>query len=194
MNPLWPGHPYPLGATFDGSGVNFALFSEVADAVEVCLIADDGTETRVGLTEVDGHVWHGYLTGIEPGQRYGFRVHGPYDPANGHRCNPAKLLLDPYAKAFDGQIDGDGSLYSYDLNSPAKFNDADSLGHTMLSVVVNPFFDWGHETPPPSSMTRTRWVTRCCPWSSTRSLTGATTGRHGTSTTTPSSTRPTSGA
>ena len=148
MNPLWPGHPYPLGATFDGSGVNFALFSEVADKVEVCLIADDGTESRVELTEVDGHVWHGYITAVEPGQRYGFRVHGPYDPAHGHRCNPAKLLLDPYAKAIDGQIDGDGSLYSYDLSSPANFNGADSLGHTMLSVVVNPFFDWGHDRPP----------------------------------------------
>jgi glycogen operon protein len=148
MNPLWPGHPYPLGATFDGSGVNFALFSEIADKVEVCLIADDGTETRVTLTEVDGHVWHGYLTAIEPGQRYGFRVHGPFDAANGHRCNPAKLLLDPYAKAFDGQIDGDGSLYSYYLGDPSKFNESDSLGHTMLSVVVNPFFDWGHDRPP----------------------------------------------
>jgi isoamylase len=148
MNPLWPGHPYPLGATFNGSGVNFALFSEVADKVEVALIADDGTETRIELTEVDGHVWHGFVPGIEPGQRYGFRVHGPYDPPNGHRCNPAKLLLDPYAKAFDGQIDGDGSLYSYYLGDPAKFNDADSLGHTMLSVVVNPFFDWGHDRPP----------------------------------------------
>src|SRR5450631_759073 len=148
MNPLWPGHPYPLGATFDGSGVNFAIFSEVADKVEVCLVADDCTETRVELTEVDGHVWHGYMSAIQPGQRYGFRVHGPYDPANGHRCNPAKLLLDPYAKAIDGQIDGDGSLYSYDLSAPAKFNDSDSLGHTMLSVVVNPFFDWGHDRPP----------------------------------------------
>jgi glycogen operon protein len=148
MNPLWPGHPYPLGATFDGSGVNFALFSEVADKVEVCLIDDAGAETRVELTEVDGHVWHGYVPAVEPGQRYGFRVHGPYDPANGHRCNPAKLLLDPYAKAIDGQIDGDGSLYSYDLGTPAKFNEADSLGHTMLSVVVTPFFDWGHDRPP----------------------------------------------
>ena len=148
MNPLWPGHPYPLGATFDGSGVNFALFSEVADKVEVCLIAEDGIETRIELTEVDGHVWHGYILGIEPGERYGFRIHGPYDPGNGHRCNPAKLLLDPYAKAIDGQIDGDGSLYSYDLGKNAKFNSADSLGHTMLSVVVNPFFDWGHDRPP----------------------------------------------
>jgi glycogen operon protein len=145
---IWPGHPYPLGATFDGSGVNFALFSEVADRVEVCLIADDGTEARVELTEVDAYVWHGFVPGIEPGQRYGFRVHGPFDLANGHRCNPSKLLLDPYAKAFDGQIDGDGSLFSYDLDNPASFNEADSLGHTMLSVVVNPFFDWGHDRPP----------------------------------------------
>jgi isoamylase len=148
MNPLWPGHPYPLGATFDGSGVNFAIFSEVAKKVEIALIADDDTETRIELTEVDGHVWHGFILGIQPGQRYGFRVHGPYDPANGHRCNPAKLLLDPYAKAIDGQIDGDGSLYSYDMGDPASFNDADSRGHTMLSVVVNPFFDWGHDRPP----------------------------------------------
>jgi len=145
---IWPGYPYPLGATFTGSGVNFALFSEVADKVEVCLIADDGSETRVELTEVDGYVWHGFVPAIEPGQRYGYRVHGPFDPVQGHRCNPAKLLLDPYAKAMDGQIDGDTSLYSYELSDPTKPNDADSLGHTMLSVVVNPFFDWGHDRPP----------------------------------------------
>ena len=145
---IWPGHPYPLGATFDGSGVNFALFSEVADKVELCLIADDGAETRIELTEVDGYVWHAFVPTIQPGQRYGFRVHGPYDPSNGHRCNPAKLLLDPYAKAIDGQIDGDSSLYSYKLGDPLVFNDEDSLGHTMLSVVTNPFFDWGHDRPP----------------------------------------------
>ena len=144
----WPGEAYPLGATYDGSGVNFALFSEVADAVELCLVGDDGTETRVPLVEVDGHVWHAYLPAVQPGQRYGYRVHGPYDPGSGHRCNPAKLLLDPYAKAIDGQIDGDPSLFSYDLGDPETFNDADSLGHTMLSVVVNPFFDWGHDRPP----------------------------------------------
>jgi len=148
MDHIWPGHAYPLGATFDGSGVNFALFSEVADKVEVCLIADDGAETRVELTEVDGYVWHGYIPTIQPGQRYGFRVHGPFDPSNGHRCNPAKLLLDPYAKAIDGQIDGDDSLFSYKRGDPTTFNDTDSLGHTMLSVVVNPFFDWGHDRPP----------------------------------------------
>ena len=107
---LWPGHPYPLGATYDGAGTNFALFSEVAEVVELCLIDDDGTERRVELSEVDGFVWHGYLPSVGPGQRYGYRVHGPFDPGQGQRCNPAKLLLDPYAKAIEGQIDGDESL------------------------------------------------------------------------------------
>ena len=93
-------------------------------------------------------MWHAYLPGLQPGQRYGYRVHGPYDPENGHRCNPAKLLLDPYAKAIDGQIDGDESLFSYRFGKPEEFNAEDSLGHTMLSVVVNPFFDWGHDRPP----------------------------------------------
>ncbi|HEU5486701.1 MAG TPA: glycogen debranching protein GlgX, partial [Microlunatus sp.] len=144
----WPGRPYPLGASFDGTGVNFALFSEAASRVELCLLDDEGTETRVELTEVDGSVWHAYLPGIQPGQRYGYRVHGPYDPQNGHRCNPAKLLLDPYAKAIDGMVDGDESLYSYRFADPTKFNDDDSAGHTMLSVVVNPWFDWGHDRPP----------------------------------------------
>src|SRR4051794_40476881 len=145
---IWPGNPYPLGATFDGSGVNFAVFSEVAERVELCFIDDDGAETRYDLTEVDGYVWHAYVPNLQPGQRYGYRVHGPYDPANGHRCNPAKLLLDPYAKAIDGQIDGDEALFSYRFGKPDEFNADDSLGHTMLSVVVNPFFDWGHDRPP----------------------------------------------
>ncbi len=145
---IWPGHAYPLGATFDGSGTNFALFSEVADRVELCLLDADRTETRVDLPESDGFVWHGYLPDVQPGQRYGFRVHGPYDPANGHRCNPAKLLLDPYAKAIDGQIDGHSSLFSYDFANPKKQNTEDSAAHTMVSVVVNPFFDWGHDRPP----------------------------------------------
>src|SRR5918993_1073777 len=144
----WPGKPYPLGATFDGSGVNFALFSEVAERVELCLIDENNAETRLDLIEVDGFVWHAYLPRVQPGQRYGYRVYGPYDPANGHRCNPRKLLLDPYAKAIDGQIDGDESLFSYRFGDPKAFNDDDSLGHTMLSVVTNPFFDWGHDRPP----------------------------------------------
>ena len=145
---IWPGNPYPLGATFDGGGVNFAVFSEVAERVELCLIDDKGAETRYDLREVDGYVWHAYVPNLQPGQLYGYRVHGPYDPENGHRCNPAKLLLDPYAKAIDGQIDGDEALFSYRFGKPEEFNADDSLGHTMLSVVVNPFFDWGHDRPP----------------------------------------------
>ena len=153
---VWPGRPYPLGATFDGSGVNFAIFSEAANRVELCLIDDptDGsvgagpTETRVEVTEVDGSVWHAYLPSVQPGQRYGYRVHGPFDPSRGQRCNPSKLLLDPYAKAMDGMIDGDESLFSYRFSDPNVYNDLDSLEHTMYSVVVNPFFDWGHDRPP----------------------------------------------
>jgi isoamylase len=143
-----PGRSYPLGASYDGSGTNFALFSEVAERVELCLIGDEGEETRVDMPETDGFVHHVYLPGVQPGQRYGYRVHGPYDPAQGHRCNPAKLLLDPYAKAVEGQVDGDESLFSYRFKNPKRFNDDDSLGHTMLSVVVNPFFDWGNDRHP----------------------------------------------
>ena len=145
---IWPGSPYPLGATFDGAGTNFAIFSEVAERVELCLIDSAGGEERIPLTEADAFVWHGYLPRIGPGQRYGYRIHGPYDPSWGHRCNPAKLLLDPYAKAIEGQIDGDESLFSYTFEDANAFNDADSLGHTMLSVVVNPFFDWVNDRPP----------------------------------------------
>ncbi|MBA2465541.1 MAG: glycogen debranching protein GlgX [Nocardioidaceae bacterium] len=145
---VWPGHPYPLGATYDGSGVNFALFSEVADKVELCLIGDRGAETRVEMQEADAYVHHVYLPGVVPGQRYGYRVHGPFHPETGHRCNPAKFLLDPYAKAVEGQIDGDESLYSYRFAKAKTYNDDDSLGHTMLSVVVNPYFDWGNDRHP----------------------------------------------
>ncbi|SDB79958.1 glycogen operon protein [Raineyella antarctica] len=147
---VWPGRSYPLGATYDGAGVNFAIFSQVAEPgdVELCLIDEAGVETRIQLPESDGFVHHAYLPGIQPGQRYGFRVHGAYDPENGHRCNPAKLLLDPYAKAITGQIDGDESLFSYRFDDPEQFNDDDSLGHTMLGVVVNPFFDWGNDRHP----------------------------------------------
>ncbi|HEY0890800.1 MAG TPA: glycogen debranching protein GlgX [Nocardioides sp.] len=143
---VWPGQPYPLGATFDGSGTNFALFSEVAERVELCLFdeAADGRleETRVELREVDAFVWHGYLNGVQPGQRYGYRVHGPWDPANGHRCNPSKLLLDPYAKATVGEIDWDPCLFSYRFDAPEERNDDDSAQHMTLGVVVNPYFDW----------------------------------------------------
>ncbi len=148
---IWPGSAYPYGATYDGSGVNFALFSEVATSVELCLIADDGTERRVTLPEVDGFVWHGYIPGLIPGQRYGFRVHGPFEPAAGHRCDPTKLLLDPYARAIDGVMDVHPSVFSHPLGAhdvSGATNGLDSLGHTLLSVVINPFFDWGHDRPP----------------------------------------------
>ena len=139
---VWPGSPYPLGATFDGSGTNFALYSDVADKVELCLLDKDRTETRVELTEVDARVWHAYLPNIEPGQRYGYRVHGPYDPSKGLRCNPAKLLLDPYAKATEGAVEWGQPLFSYTFGDEASFNDEDSVANMMLGVVVNPFFDW----------------------------------------------------
>jgi isoamylase len=143
---IWPGTPYPLGATFDGSGTNFALFSEVAERVELCLfeVGPRGkvTETRVEVTEVDAYVWHCYLPTVQPGQRYGYRVHGPWDPANGLRCNPNKLLLDPYAKATSGEIDWDQSLFGYDFGDPDSRNDDDSAAHMTHGVVINPFFDW----------------------------------------------------
>src|SRR3954468_23148415 len=143
-----PGHPYPLGATYDGTGVNFSLFSEAAQKVELCLFDEEGHETRHELPEVTSFCWHGYVPALQPGQRYGFRVHGPFEPSQGHRCNPSKLLLDPYAKAIDGQIDGDQSLFSYDFKDPNAVNPDDSLRHPMLSVVVNPFFDWGNDRAP----------------------------------------------
>ncbi|WP_439029167.1 glycogen debranching protein GlgX [Gordonia terrae] len=227
--PVWPGTPYPLGATYDGVGTNFSLFSEVAEAVELCLIDQDGKERRIRLEEVDGYCWHCYLPNIGPGQFYGFRVYGPYDPAQGLRCDPSKLLLDPYGKAFHGEFDGDASLFSYPLPTPPDETDSDgspenhtpgdettesatpgddsaedtpvvdgdpdsgdepagadgqggdadspsdsaqasddapeqsqaapepepnpmpqldSLGHTMLSVVINPYFDWQNDRAP----------------------------------------------
>jgi isoamylase len=145
---IWPGQPYPLGATYDGTGTNFAIFSEVAERVELCLLDEERAETRITMDEVDAFVWHCYLPGITPGQHYGYRVYGPYDPAAGHRCDPSKLLLDPYAKAIQGQICGDESLYSYRFNDPSQRNTADSSAHTMTSVVINPYFDWGHDRPP----------------------------------------------
>ena len=145
---LKPGHTYPLGATYDGAGTNFSLFSEVAEKVDLVLVAEDGSQESVTLGEVDGFVWHGYLPDVGPGRRYGFRVHGPYQPDQGNRCNAAKLLLDPYAKAIDGQIDGDESLFGYRFKNPEKQNDADSLGHTMLSVVTDTSFDWGEDRSP----------------------------------------------
>ncbi|MGA5340108.1 glycogen debranching protein GlgX [Streptomyces griseoincarnatus] len=143
--PAWSGRPYPLGASHDGEGTNFALFSEVAERVDLILVGDDGRHRTVRLTEVDGFVWHGYLPGVGPGTRYGYRVHGPWAPAAGHRCNPAKLLLDPYATAVDGQIDNHPSLYERNPHGP---DPGDSAGHTMLGVVTDPAFDWGDDIRP----------------------------------------------
>ncbi|SOC51237.1 glycogen debranching protein GlgX [Ornithinimicrobium cerasi] len=145
---VWPGSAYPLGATYDGRGVNFAIFSENATAVDLCLVGERANEVVVPLTEVDAHVWHGYIPNCQPGQRYGYRVHGPHAPQEGHRFNAHKLLLDPYAKAISGQIRNHQGLFGYDFGDPNSFNTDDSALHTMLSVVVNPFFDWGHDRPP----------------------------------------------
>jgi isoamylase len=145
---LWPGDRYPLGAAYDGAGVNFTLYSEVAEHVELCLFDDAGAETRITLQEVDGFVWHGYIPGIHPGQRYGYRVHGRYDPAEGIRCNPAKLLLDPYAKAIEGHVDWDPAVFSYRFGHPDRCQTADSAPHVPRSVVINPFFDWNLDRSP----------------------------------------------
>lgn len=142
---------YPLGAHYDGAGVNFSIYSQVADKVELCLFDDQDHETRIEMTEQNSYVWHNYLPGIQPGQRYGYRVYGPYDPNRGLRCNPNKLLLDPYAYAIEGNIDSDESLFSYWFKSPndnTAMNTLDSAGHTMKSVVVNPYFDWGADRHP----------------------------------------------
>ena len=149
---IWPGKAYPLGSTYDGSGSNFAVFSEAAESVELCLFNPDGAgglvETRLLLPEVDGFVWHGFVPEVEPGQRYGYRVHGPYEPAAGQRCNPNKLLLDPYAKAIDGTFHWDQSVFAYNFGDPDSRNDDDSAGSMPKSVVINPFFDWGTDRPP----------------------------------------------
>ncbi|RAV18436.1 glycogen debranching enzyme GlgX [Mycolicibacterium sp. GF69] len=145
---VWPGKAYPLGATYDGTGTNFAVFSEAAEKVELCLFDADGTETRITLPENDAFVWHGFIPNIEPGQRYGYRVHGSYDPPSGQRCNPNKLLLDPYSKAIDGNFDWNQSLFGYNFGDPDSRNDDDSAASMPKSVVINPYFDWGNDRPP----------------------------------------------
>jgi glycogen operon protein len=145
---VWSGRPYPLGATYDGSGTNFAVFSEVATAVELCLFDRAGVEVRVPLESVDAFVWHCYLPHVLPGHLYGFRVHGPYDPSQGLRCNPAKLLMDPYAKALHGDIRWDQAMFSYNFGDPMSLNTTDSAPFTMRSVVISPFFDWQSDKPP----------------------------------------------
>jgi len=146
---IWPGKPYPLGATWDGVGTNFSVFSEVAERIELCLFDAEGRQTRADLPETTAFIFHGYLPNVGPGQRYGFRVHGAWDPENGHRCNPNKLLLDPYGKAVEGQVRWDEAVFPYRFNEPdTSRNDADSAPFMPKSVIISPYFDWGSDHPP----------------------------------------------
>jgi isoamylase len=150
---IWPGEPFPLGATYDGRGTNFSLFSEVATKVELCLFDEAGGEQRVTLPEVTALCWHVYLPEIRPGQRYGFRVHGPWAPEQGQWCNPNKLLLDPYARAIDGPWTWNESMFPYHFDNPdGSKNDLDNASAMPKSVVIDEAFDWEGDTPP-----RTPW-------------------------------------
>jgi isoamylase len=149
MAKVWPGNNYPLGAFYDGAGTNFSIFSEIADHVELCLFDEGGTETKFDLPEVTSFCWHGYLPNVGPGQRYGFRVHGPWKPEEGHRCNPAKLLLDPYARAIEGQARWNEAVFSYSFANPdGPSNDIDSAAFMPKCVVTTPYFDWGNDRHP----------------------------------------------
>jgi isoamylase len=149
---IWPGEPFPLGATYDGSGTNFSLFSEVAERVELCLFDEQGAETCIDLPETTAFCFHGYLPNVGPGQRYGFRVHGPWDLEHGHRCNPAKLLLDPYGKAVEGLFQMDEAVFDHPFNDENARNDRDSAPFMPKSVITNPWFDWNDDRYP-----RTPW-------------------------------------
>jgi len=142
---IWPGKPFPLGAAFDGVGTNFSVFSEVAERVELCLFNERGEETRIDLPEVTGFCWHGYMPRVKMGQRYGYRVHGPWEPSEGLRCNPAKLLLDPYAKAIDGSVAWSPEVFAHRADEPSKINPADSAPAMAHAVVTGELFDWGDD-------------------------------------------------
>ncbi len=153
MTEVWPGTAFPLGATWDGSGTNFSIFSEHAERVELCLFNGDDAEQRVELTERTAHTWHCFLPGIGPGQRYGFRVHGPYDPENGDRFNPAKLLLDPYAKSIDGPVRWDAAnvlpyVPTDRDDADLERDDEDDVDAVPKSVVIDPRFDWEGDRRP----------------------------------------------
>ncbi len=151
----WPGDPQPLGATWTGEGTNFSLFSEAAERVELCLFAEDGAETRVPLTEMDGYCWHAFLPGVGPGQRYGFRVHGPWEPAKGLRCNGNKLLLDPYARAIEGGVTWGQPVFPYVFGKPHDKDDSDSAASMPKCVVVDPRFDWSGDEQPRTPFSQT---------------------------------------
>lgn len=150
---IYTGNPYPLGATYDGKGVNFALFSEYAEAVELYLYDDNSESTEIAkfkLTEKTHQVWHIYLLGIQPGQRYGYRVYGPYDPSQGHRFNPHKLLIDPYAKAISGTVQWDNALFAYQIgaeDADLSLDTSDSAPFIPKAVVVDSDFDWEDDKP-----------------------------------------------
>jgi isoamylase len=155
LTDVWPGRPFPLGASWDGSGTNFSLFSEHAESVELCLFDDDGNEQRIPVTNRRAQNWHCYLPQVGPGQRYGYRVHGPYDPADGQRFNPAKLLIDPYAKAIEGVVDfsGDANVLPYVPDGGGdgddlERDDEDDSAAIPKSVVVDGSFDWEGDEPP----------------------------------------------
>src|SRR6266496_2937413 len=158
---VWPGTPYPQGATWDGEGVNFSIFSEHADAVELLLFdapEDPKEASCISLTDRTDLIWHCYLPDARPGQLYGYRVHGPYQPREGHRFNPNKLLLDPYAKAISGAIRWDDSLYGYTIGDPGEdlsYDQRDGAGQMPKSVVIDPAFTWGGDRRPNTPWNRT---------------------------------------
>ena len=153
MATIWPGNNYPLGSSYDGAGTNFSIFSEIAEGVDLCLFDERGNETKIALPEVTSFCWHGYLPNIGPGQRYGFRVHGPWNPQEGQRCHPSKLLLDPYSRAVQGEVKWDQAVFTHSFDKPdGPLNEADSAPFIPKSVVINPYFDWSDDRHP-----RTRW-------------------------------------
>jgi isoamylase len=153
---IWPGRPSPLGSMYDGVGTNFSIFSEAATRVELCLFDDRGAERRIDLPERTALCWHGYLPDVRPGQRYGYRVHGPWAPERGNWANPAKLLMDPYAKAIDGDWNWNEAMFPYHFEFPeSSRNDLDSAPFVPKSVVINPFFDWGQDRRPNTPWHRT---------------------------------------
>jgi len=150
---VWPGKPFPLGATWDGGGTNFSLFSENAAGVELCLFDEGDAETRIELRECTAHVWHCYVPGVAPGTRYGYRVHGAYDPVSGHRFNAHKLLIDPYAKAVEGPVLWDRAnvlpyVPSLDPDADLEADDEDDAEAIPKCVVIDPSFEWEDDAPP----------------------------------------------
>jgi isoamylase len=143
---VWPGRPFPLGSVWDGEGTNFSVFSENAERVEVCLFDDGGSEERLQLRERTAFNWHGYVPGVGPGQRYGYRVHGPWAPEHGHRFNPHKLLLDPYAKAIDGPVDWNAAnVLPYvpgGQDADLELDAEDDAAAMPKCVVIDESFDW----------------------------------------------------